>query len=117
MIKILDEYNYNIFNRVTDLSNFGDNVTLKDFNKLNDRKICFVDTDYNLLIIELEKNEHFYKFKNNESILLFKSGQKLFEIYWNGKVMNVLNTSADDYDIKMLNNIKKHGTLNFITQF
>lgn len=117
MKKILDEYKYNIFYEVDDLSEFGENVTMDDFEKIKEKKIVFVNDLYDIMVIELEKNESFYKFKNDNDILLLKSGDKIFESSWNGNVLNVLNMGVDDYDVEMLDKIRKTGITKCILQF
>jgi len=114
---IKDEYNYNVFYEVDDLSEYGDELTLKDFHKIKQKKICFVNDDYDLFIVELNKSESFYKYDNNDDLLLLVSNGKYFETNWGGKIFNVMETSADDYDIEMLDKIRKNDVVYFVTQF
>lgn len=115
-MKVLkNEYEYNIFYEVDDLTGFGDNLTIKDFKKIKHKKVCFVNEDNEILIVELDKKDSFYSFDSN--ILLLKSGKKYFEINWSGEFHNVMDTSVDDYDIEMLTKIRKNKVSFFTTQF
>jgi len=117
MKKIINEYDYNIFYEVDDLDGFGDNLSLDNFEKIKHKKVCFVDDDYNLLVVELKKNESFYKYNDDEGILLLLSKDKYYEINWGGEFLNVLETSADEYEIEMLDKIRKNDVIYFTTQF
>lgn len=111
---IRNDYDYNMLYEVDDLSSFDNDVTLDDFEKIKHKKVCFVDELFNLLIIELDKKEFFYKY-NDIDILLLVSKNKLYEINWNGKFLNVLETSVDEYDVEMLDNIRKNDVIYFTT--
>jgi len=117
MKEIINEYGYNPFYEVDDLSNFDDKTTLKDFDKINHKKVCFIDEEYNIVVVELTKKESFYKYKKDDGVLLVVSGKKFYEINWNGKFLNVLETSADEYEIEMLDKIRKGDVIYFTTQF
>jgi len=117
MKKIINEYDYSAFYEVDDLSNFGDNLTLDNFTKINHKKVCFIDEEYYILVVELSKKECFYQYKDNNEVLLLTSGKKFYEINWNGKFLNVLETSADEYEIEMLDKIRKSDVIYFTTQF
>ena len=41
----------------------------------------------------------------------------LYEINWNGKIYDVMNTSLDEYDVEMLTKIRENGMKSFIIQF
>jgi len=117
MKKIINEYNYNPFYEVDDLSNFDDGATLDNFEIIKHKKVCFVDEEYNVIVVELTKNETFYKYKSDDGVLLLVSGKKFYEINWNGEFLNVLETSADEYEIEMLDKIRKSNVIYFTTQF
>lgn len=117
MKTIKNEYNYNIFYEVDDFSGFADEATLEDFEKIDHKKVCFVDEEYNILIVEFDKNEKLYKYKDDNGILLLVSGKKYFELNWGGSFMNVLETSADEYEIEMLDKIRSNNVKYFTTQF
>lgn len=115
---IKNDYKYGIFYEVDNLDDFSKDINFEeDFEKLNYKKICFIDESYNLLIIELGKSEFFYKFKKNSDYLLLISRKKYYIVNWNGKIMNVLETSADEYEMDMLDKIRKNDVVYFTTQF
>ena len=113
---VKNEYDYNIFYEVDDLSSFDDDAELGDFEKLKYKKVAFVNEEDELFIVELNKKESFYKYKDYQ-ILLLVSGDKYFETNWNGEFIGVMEASADEYEIKMLDKIRKSGIRFFTTQF
>ena len=110
-----NEYGYNIFYEVDDLSTFDDN-DITNFEKLKNKKVAFVNDEYDLFIVELDKKDTFYKYRDY-LVLLLKSDDKYFETNWNGEFLNVMNVSADEYEIEMLDKIRKSGVKYFTTQF
>ncbi len=116
-MKIIEnESGHNIFYEVDDLSTFGSDLTLDDFVKLPNKKVSFINEEYDLFIVELDKNEFFYSYKDSP-ILILKSKNKLFEVNWDGAFHNVMDLSIDDYDTEMLDKIRNTGVVEFTTQF
>lgn len=114
---IKNEYSYSIFYEIDDLNDFQDDSKLEDFEKINFKKVCFIDDIYNICIIELDNDECFYKHDNNLNILLLVSNNKFYQINWNGKFQNISETSLDEYDMEMINKIRNNKVKYFTTQF
>lgn len=116
-MKILkDEYGYNIFYEVDDLSSFDEDAKIEDFEKLKEKRVCFVNDEYELYIVELNKKENFYKYKDYQILLLVSDG-KYFEANWSGHFLNVMEASLDEYETEMLDKIRNSGVNSFTTQF
>jgi len=114
-----NEYGYNILYEVDDFSSFNSDkeLTIDDFEKLPHKKVAFVNEDYELFIIELNKKDSFYKYNSDCGIVLLNSGTKYFEINWNDKFSDIMNDNMEDYEIEMLDNIRKNSIRYFTTQF
>jgi hypothetical protein len=69
-------------------------------------------------VIELDKNENFYKYKNNDiGMLLLYDGDKYYVVNWDGKFKNIMNVSMDDWDIDIIKKVRGCGVNTFTTQF
>lgn len=115
---IINEYNYPVFYQVDDLKDFDENANLDDFKELNLKNLCFVNENYDLYHIELNKLDKLYKYnKEDKDIILLISNKKYYITNWGRKIMNIIDISIDDYDIEMINKIRMNNIIHFTTQF
>lgn len=115
---IKNEFEYYPLYEIDDLDDFFDkNTKLEDFIPIEHKLICLVDELYNLFILELNKKDKLLKYKNDKNVFLIISKNKYYICNWNGKFMNVLETSADEYEVEMLNKIRNNDVIYFTTQF
>jgi hypothetical protein len=114
---IKNEFDHHPIYEVDDLDDFDKNITLDDFIEIEHKLICLVDELYNLFIIEFNNRDKLYKYKKNKDFFLIVAKNKYYICNWNGKFMNVLETSADEYEMGMLNKIRNNEVIYFTTQF
>ena len=114
---IKNELNYLPFYEVDDLSDFGNNAILEDFNEIPHKRICFVNEQYDICVLELNRNDRIYQYKKDSPLFLMIFRKKYYIGNWNGKFMNVLDTRADEYEIDMLDKIRNNDVIYFTTQF
>lgn len=114
---IKNEFNFYPLYEIDDLDDFNDGAKLDDFIELDCKKLCIVDELNNLFIIELNKKDKLLKYKEDRDIFLLVSRKKYYLSKWNGKIMNVLESSVDEYGIEILNKIRNNDVIYFTTHF
>ena len=113
---IKNELGHNIFYEVDDLQTFNE-TDLTNFTEIPYKHVCFVNEEYDISVVKLDNDECFYEHNNVKDVLLLVSNGRFYEVNWNGEFLNVLQTSADEYDILMLDKIRNSGAVYFTTQF
>lgn len=114
---IKNEFNFYPLYEIDDFDDFDEGATIEDFNEMNYYELCIVDELNNLFIIKLNKKDKLFEYKKERDIFLLMFRKKYYLSKWNGKIMNVLESSVDEYGIEILNKIRNNNVIYFTTHF